>query len=251
MTPNPDLSWPIPVDAVNLIAQAEGCRLKAYRCPAGKWTCGWGSTLGIKPDTEWTQEYADSRLCAELRMFAEQVEGLCTEHPMPNQLGALTSLAYNIGVEAFKKSSVLKAHNRADWQAAARAFSLWDKATIDGKLTTLKGLTARRAAEAALYLKPEPDAPHVEMPQAVANESKVAASPIAQGGATTAGVGLVAALAEAKDALGPVGEGLTAAKHFMADVLGVLPSWVLPAVLVAVGVVVVRWRLKQRADGWA
>ena len=42
--PNPSLAWPIVMAGVALIAQAETCRLKAYRCPAGVWTCGWGET---------------------------------------------------------------------------------------------------------------------------------------------------------------------------------------------------------------
>lgn len=249
--PNPALSWPIPMHAVAMIAEREGCRLRAYRCPAGRWTCGWGETEGVGPDTEWTQEQADHRLYATLATRAAQVRLAAREAPTPNQLGALVSLQYNIGQTAFERSSVLKAHNRGDWQAAARAFSLWDKARVNGTLTVLPGLTARRAAEAALYLTPEPDAPREPMPQAVEAEAPLAASPILQGGAATAGTGLLAAVAEAKDAAGPVGEAFTAGRELLANAIGVPPSWVLPLVLVIAGIVVVRWRLKQRRDGWA
>ena len=89
------------------------------------------------------------------------------------------------------------------------------------------------------------------MPQAVEAESRVAASPIAQGGATTAGVGILAAIAEAKEALGPVGSAFTAARDFLANAVGVPPSWVLLGVLIGAGIVVVRWRLAQRREGWA
>ena len=88
------------------------------------------------------------------------------------------------------------------------------------------------------------------MPQAVAAESNLTASPIAQGGAATATAGVVAALVEARDALGPVGQGLATAKEFAANALGVPGPWILPAVLVGAGIVVLRWRLKQRKGGW-
>lgn len=251
MLPDRNLPWPVPMAAVALIAEREGCRLRAYRCPAGVFTCGWGETEGVTPDTVWTQAEADRRLCESLTRRAGEVRAVCTEAPTPNQLGAMLSLQYNIGQAAFARSSVLRAHNRADWPAAARAFHLWDKARVNGVLTVLPGLTARRAAEAALYLTPEPDAPREPMPQAVEAESPPAASPILQGGAATAGAGILAAIAEAQQYLGPVGDAFRAGRSFLADAVGVPPSWVLPGVLIAAGVVVVRWRLAQRRGGWA
>lgn len=251
--PDPNLPWPIPLKAVGLIADAEGCRLKAYRCAAGVPTIGWGHTgpeviLGA---TVWTQEQADRALCDELVTFSAQVRAACTQAPTPDQLGAMTSLAYNVGADAFRKSTVLKAHNAGDWQAAARAFSLWDKAKVNGSLQSLPGLTARRAAEAALYLRTDDEAPGHVMPQAVEPETSITASPIAKGGSAITLTGIVAAAAEAKDALGPVGEALQAGRHVLADILGVPPSWVLPIILVVVGGAIVRARLQQRGQGWA
>jgi len=248
--PDPSLPWPLPMSAVALIAEREGCRLRAYRCPAGVWSVGWGETAGVTPTTVMTQPEADKRLCTELTTLALRVATVCTEHATPNQLGGLVSLAYNIGFDAFSGSTVLKAHNRQDWQAAARAFSLWDKARVDGVLQPLAGLTARRAAEAALYLTPEPDAPQERMPQAVAPETPIKASPIAQGGAAVTVSGIVAALAEAKDALGPLGDGIKAAKTFAADILGVPPAWIMPAIAIGCGIAILRWRLAQRGGGW-
>lgn len=249
--PDPLLAWPIPYQAVALIAQREGCRLAAYRCPAGRWTCGWGQTAGVLPTTRWTQLQADQDLCAALTDLVGRVLALCTEHPSPNQLGAMVSLAYNIGIGAFAKSSVLRAHNRADFQAAARAFALWNKATIGGRLQVLPGLTARRAAEAALYLAPEPDAPPEPMPQAVESESTLAASPIAQSGGITAATGLAAVLAQVREQLGPVGEGITWLKTELLQPLGLLDAWVMPALLVGLGLYVVWQRRQQRVQGWA
>lgn len=249
--PNPDLAWPIALAGVNLIALAESCRLKAYRCPAGVWTCGWGETDGVTPATRWSQELADSRFRDSLAERAEQVLALCKLHPTDHQLAALVSLSYNIGVGALAKSSVLKAHNRGDFQAAARAFGLWNKARVNGVLQVLAGLTARRAAEAALYLQPDPEEPAQAMPQAVAPESRLAASPIAQGGAATAATGAVALLSTAGSQVAEVKATADAAKALATDTLGIPAGAFLPLVLLAVGGVVLWQRYKQRAQGWA
>lgn len=72
--------------------------------------------------------------------------------PTPNELGALVSLAYNIGVDALAGSTVLRRHNAGDREGAAHAFAMWNKARVNGRLRVLPGLVKRRAAEAALYL---------------------------------------------------------------------------------------------------
>ena len=92
-------------------------------------------------------------------------------------------------------------HNAGDEPGAARAFGLWNKARVRGQLVELAGLTARRAAESALYLSLGEDDEVVAEPnvQAVAPESNLAASPIAQAGATTAAAGAATALAAAQE----------------------------------------------------
>ncbi len=248
--PNPSLPWPIPMEAVGLIAEFEGCRLKAYKCPAGVWTCGWGETDGVGPRTAWDQDYADRRFCDSLTDFSGKVLELCTVDPTANQLGALVSLAYNIGVAGLKGSTVLKAHNRGDHDAAARAFGLWNKARVNGVLTPLKGLTRRRAAESALYLKSD-DGAHEVQPQAVEAESKLTASPVLKSGAGAAGVGVVALAQEAGSSVEAVQGVATTVKTFAVDTLGVQTNYVLPIVLIVAGAVVWYWRHKQRQDGWA
>lgn len=251
--------WPIPWEAVELIARSEACELVAYQCSAGVWTIGWGETAGrsIRKGMKWTAEEADTRFFHELGRYVERVQSHVRDDTTPNELGAMTSLAYNIGLDAFSRSSVCKMHQAGDEAGAARAFRLWDKARVNGVLQPLRGLTIRRAAEAALYLKPDPDARHERMPQAVEPESKLAASPIAQGGAVTA-VGGVATIAPA---LAPVLEQAEAARGAVStlrsladqaqEFLGFPPVVVLGVALVAAGWLVVQWRAKQRAQGWA
>jgi len=138
---------------VKLMHDFEGCRLQAYPDPGSDdghpWTIGWGSTgPGIAKGVVWTQQQADDRFAADLAKFAAKVRdvlgGAKTTGP---QFDAMVSLAYNIGVGAFSKSTVLRKHRAGDYPGAQAAFAMWNK--NDGAV--MAGLTRRRAAEAARY----------------------------------------------------------------------------------------------------
>ena len=149
--PDKNLPWPILWEGVEEIARSEGCRLQAYQDIAGVWTIGWGETQGVQADGQWTQGEADRNLCTRLNWFAGHVRRLLKIKTSPRQFAALVSLAYNIGVNAFAGSSVLRYHNTGDFDAAAATFALWNKARIKGSLQPVAGLTSRRAREADLY----------------------------------------------------------------------------------------------------
>lgn len=134
--------------ALDLIEKWEGCKLKAYRCSAGVWTIGWGSTgPGIIEGVVWTQDQADSRLKTDVRKFADGVFSAVTADASANQLGAMISLAYNIGLGAFRSSTLLRLFNAGDTSGAHAQFPRWNKA--GGK--AVKGLTNRRNDEAAVF----------------------------------------------------------------------------------------------------
>lgn len=133
---------------VEMVARFEGFRPEAYRDIGGVWTIGYGFTDDVKPGDTITGKEAEDRLLVELQRFADGVLAMCSARATQPQLDAMTSLAYNIGLGAFYKSSVLRMHNIGATQAAGRAFSLWNK--VGGRVIT--GLSARRAKEAALYL---------------------------------------------------------------------------------------------------
>ena len=136
--------------ALDLIKKWEGCKLKAYRCSAGVWTIGWGSTgPGIKEGVVWTQAQADSRLAADVRKFADGVFSAVTANANANQLGAMISLAYNIGLGAFRSSTLLRLFNAGDTSGARAQFQRWNKAS--GKV--VNGLTNRRNDEAAVFAR--------------------------------------------------------------------------------------------------
>lgn len=256
MQPAQHLNWPILWDGVALIAARETCVLRAYKCPAGTWTCGWGETDGVGPGMVWTQEYADRRLCDSLAGRAHAIRTMCTVAPTEHQLAALVSLAYNIGLGALRKSTVMRCHNRGDHAAAARAFALWNKATINGKLTVLNGLVSRRAAEAALYLLPDPELPPEPMPQTVATERSMGESRIVQTNVVAGATGLVAAAAEYREYLGPLGSALTTLRGlvtglFEAVGIQINPQHALPLAL-ALGAGITLWhRWQQRRQGQA
>lgn len=139
-------------EAKKLIAKFEGCRLKAYKCPAGKWTIGYGHTAGVKEGDVWTQERADEELEKEIRKFEEGVLNACPGlADYPNRLAACISLAYNIGLGNFSGSSVAKYIRRGEYRAAADAFGMWVYA---GK-QKLQGLVNRRQAERTVFRRDE------------------------------------------------------------------------------------------------
>lgn len=196
----------------DLIAEFEGLRLDAYLCPAGVWTIGFGHTKGVKPgDRLASAEYAHILLDEDLAEWAADVEAaLGGANTSQHEFDAMTSLAFNVGVAGFKGSTVLRLHKAGDKTGAARAFGMWNKATVNGKLVEMPGLTRRRAAEAALYLTPDPltvteDAPPLPMPQAVKPEKSAVSSKtvLAGGVSVAAGIGSVA------DQVTPIIDSLT------------------------------------------
>lgn len=225
---------------IALITEFEGFREKAYQDVVGIWTIGYGFTLGVQPGDTITKAQAKARLARELDGYEAAVTRACTNEPNQNEFDALVCFAFNVGVSGMAKSSVIKAHNRGDHQAAARAFSLWNKA--GGKVWP--GLTRRRAAEAALYLTPMPDdvsdpveGPALDMPQRVDSESSLSRSPIVAGSGIAAGATAAAEVARS-----------------VSDVREALGDW-LPWVLVAIAVGAAGWaiwsRMQQRRGGWA
>lgn len=134
--------------ALDLIRRWEGCKLTAYQCSAGVWTIGWGSTgQGIAKGVKWTQEQADKRLHDDVHRFAKGVFGSVTQAATPAQLGAMISLAYNIGISAFRSSTLLRKFNAGDVSGAGGQFVRWNRA--GGKV--IDGLTNRRRDELAVY----------------------------------------------------------------------------------------------------
>ena len=134
---------------VRLVQEFEGCRLDAYRCPAGIPTIGYGATgPDIRMGMVWTQEQADARLVEDLARFAAGVERLVQVDLTDNQFAALVSFAYNVGLGALRDSTLLRKLNAGDYLGAADQLPRWARA--GGRI--MPGLTRRRAAERDLFL---------------------------------------------------------------------------------------------------
>lgn len=126
----------------------EALRLVAYLCPAGVWTVGYGATgPGIGPGTTWTEEQAETNLRDRFVKLGARIDALVLVHLEPHQMAALALLADNIGIEAFRKSTLLWLLNSGDYKGAAAQFARWNR----GGGRVLPGLVKRRADERALF----------------------------------------------------------------------------------------------------
>lgn len=131
----------------DIIKKYEGCELKAYKCPAGVWTIGWGTTIypdgkSVQEGDTCTQNEADSLLLWYCTTYIKLPKGKFSD----NQKQALYSLIYNIGQTAFDKSDLKKEIELQHW---GKAFKNWDWISADGK--EQKGLIKRRVEEMALF----------------------------------------------------------------------------------------------------
>lgn len=136
---------------LELIKKYEGCRLLAYKCPAGVWTIGYGHTADVKSGMAITKADAERLLLQDLKRFEEGVEALVKVPLTSNQFSALVSFAFNCGLAALRSSTLLKKLNIGDLNGAAREILRWDK--VNKK--PVEGLTKRRKEEQQLFLTPD------------------------------------------------------------------------------------------------
>jgi lysozyme len=157
---NVGLSEPVEKDNLRaLIEEYEGIKLKAYRCPKGIPTIGIGSTRyddgrKVKLGDEISLDYAEVLYEREVDKIRKEVDQLVTPDLNKNQEDALVSFAYNVGITAFKSSTLLEKVNKDPRSnSIKREFMKWT--TSDGR--RLKGLVKRRKAEVDLYFLKMPN----------------------------------------------------------------------------------------------
>ena len=98
-------------EGIALIKKFEGCELTAYKCAAGVWTKGYGSTWGVREGDTITQEEADALLEKELEKYTDFVNNAVTQPLNQNQIDAMVSWTYNLGPSNLKSSTALKLLN--------------------------------------------------------------------------------------------------------------------------------------------
>jgi lysozyme len=134
---------------LDIIKEYEGLRLKAYQDTGGVWTIGYGHTLYVKEGDECTLEQAESWLEDEAMEAYMAVLTFTGPILTMNMRDALTSFVYNVGIQAFKDSTLLKKLNNNDFWGALMEFPRWNK---DNGVEQL-GLTKRRIKEQHLFIK--------------------------------------------------------------------------------------------------
>ena len=139
---------------VDLICGFEGKRLNAYDDGVGVWTIGFGTTvypngIKVKKGDTCTEAQAKDYMAHDLKKFESAVNNAVKIPLNQNQFDALVSLAYNIGTDAFSKSTLVKKLNANDIRGAADQFDVWVNA--GGK--RMQGLVNRRAKEKEVFLR--------------------------------------------------------------------------------------------------
>lgn len=138
---------------IELIMGVEGFKKEAYLCPAGVLTIGYGHTENVKEGDEITREKAIEYLLADLRKVEDAVRRYVTVPLKQNQYDALVSFTYNVGINAFKTSTLLKRLNAGDYDGVGEELMRWvNIRDADGNKRVCQGLVNRRIIEKKRFL---------------------------------------------------------------------------------------------------
>ena len=147
---------PVSDIAIDLIKEFEGFESQAYIDTDGTPVIGYGlSKIAGKPvqvGDRISPERADAALKSHLQEINQELAKIVKVNLSDRQKSALASIAFNVGVNGIKNSTLIKKINNRDFAGAANEFLRWDKANMRGRLVQLPGLTRRRTAERQLFL---------------------------------------------------------------------------------------------------
>ena len=132
---------------LNLIKHFESLQLKAYKCSANVWTIGYGHTKNVKEGDRISEDQANYFLMQDLYSVERAIIRHVKTEINQNQFDALCSLIFNIGITAFKDSTLLNKLNNNDFNGASNEFKRWNR--VNG--IVMRGLIRRRQAEEDLF----------------------------------------------------------------------------------------------------
>ena len=147
-----------------LIKRFEGLRLNAYRCPAGRWTIGWGHTASATAGMSITEAQAEEMLSRDLAGAERAVERLFPVALSDAQHGALVAWVFNVGEGAAKISTLRKMLLAGRYDDVPAQLARWAYVTEGGAKVKSKGLMRRRAAEAELWASDDTSPMPIERP---------------------------------------------------------------------------------------
>ena len=226
-----------------VVKEFEGLRLKAYKCPAAVWTIGYGHTSAagnpiVTPDLVISNDEAEQILERDMVQYEDGVRKFVKVELTQNQFDALVDFAYNAGVGALQKSTLLKKVNAGKFDEVPAEFMKWTK----GGGKELPGLVRRRRAEVKLWRGLDTEAPvptsqarfQPDQPKASKSitQSKEANAAVAAGGLGT--------IAVVQEVMPMVREG--------GDLLGSLSPTILILFVIIAAAAAVWYFRKQRLD---
>jgi GH24 family phage-related lysozyme (muramidase) len=222
---------------VALIKSHEGLRLNAYLCPANVWTIGYGHTSGAGAPTvvkgmKITREEADAILRRDLGTFERGVSRRVKVGLSQSQFDALVSFAFNVGLGAFERSTLLRKLNAGRYGDVPGELMKWTK----GGGRELPGLVNRRRDEAGLWRSVDIGATGG---RGDVGEVDTPAPPKSMVASKTGNAAIIAGLT---GSLAPINEAMKAARETADGVSGLAAAgpWVLLAVVI-VGAVAFIW----------
>ncbi|MDJ0900191.1 MAG: lysozyme [Xenococcus sp. MO_188.B8] len=143
--------------ALEIIREFEGFREQAYVDTDGTPVIGYGLSKvdgrKVRLGDRISVAKAEAVLSEQVLELQEQIKSMVAVELNSNQLSALSSFAFNVGIYGLESSTLLRKLNVGDYLGAANEFPRWNKATIRGRKIPLAGLTRRREAEKQLFLK--------------------------------------------------------------------------------------------------
>ena len=140
--------------AIDLIKRFEGFRAKAAALPDGRWTIGYGHTKSARAGAEVSEADAEALLIYDVGAVAAAINEWVYSPLTQNQFDALVAFAFNIGLQNFRRCSVLRRLNEGAYLQAACAMEMWRSADFEDERIVVDALVRRRSAEMTLFLTP-------------------------------------------------------------------------------------------------
>lgn len=147
---NMDPGLSVSENGLRHIANEEGCRLKAYRCSADRWTAGLGHTQNITPHTRLTLHQAADYFVRDVSEAERVVKSHITQRPNQGEYDMMVSFVFNLGAGNFVRSTLLRKFNQGDRPGACNEYPRWvyvNKKDCRLEENRCAGIPKRRAKE--------------------------------------------------------------------------------------------------------